>query len=154
MPRYSVTNQLAGTPQAIGASYKTILAIFASGTTRRGRLVELIVGTDGSAANNALVVDVSRMTADGTGTAATPVAHDPADPAAINSAKVNYTVEPTVTAASSLLNIAQNQLATTRWVADQEDDIRFPAVANNGLVVRVKSASYTGTVVVTAIFEE
>lgn len=155
MGRYSVTNQLGGTPQAIAATFKTILSMFAtSGSLRRGRLVEVIVAADGSPANNALVVQVARMTADGTGTTITPLPLDPADPAALCTAKANYTAEPTVTANSGVLEFALNQQATVRWVPDPDTRLMFPATANNGLVIRVKSASYTGTVTVTAIFEE
>jgi hypothetical protein len=154
MAKYAVTNLLGGTQQAIGSSYKTLLSMFCGGTPRRIRLVELIIGCDGTPANNAITVDVSRMTADGTGTSVTPNPLTPSDAAALTASKANYTAEPTVTAASAMLNMAMNQQATLRWLADPDEDVIGPATATNGFVIRAKSASYTGTMVVTAIFEE
>lgn len=154
MAKYAITNLLGGTQQAISSTYKTLLSVFAGGTPRRMRLVELIIACDGTPANNAITVDVSRMTADGTGTSVTPNPLTASDAASLATAKANYTAEPTVTANSSLLNMAMNQQATLRWIADPDEDIISPATANNGFVIRAKSASYTGTMVVTAIYDE
>lgn len=155
MPKYSVSNLLAGTQQAISSSYKTLVEIHpATGALRRGKIKEIIIGFDGTPANNAITVDVSRTTGAGTATAATPQALDPADPAALLVAGVNHTVEPTVTAGSSLLNIAVNQQATVRWLADQGEELVMPATNLAGICIRVKSASYTGTAVCTVVFEE
>lgn len=155
MPRYSVSNILAGTQQALAPTAKTILSLHTvTGSLRRLRIKEIVVGLDGSPANNAVIVDVVRTTAAGTATAATPNPLDPADPPALGVANVNHTVEPTVIAGSSILTVAMNQQATLRWVAPDSGDFVSPAVNLNGLAVRLRSPSYTGTAVVTVVFEE
>lgn len=146
MALYAVNNQLGGTEQALTTTYKTLAAVFAGATARRGKVNMLMVGTDGTAANNSMVWDVSRMTVDGTGTAATPVVLDPADAAALASGKVNYTVEPTITANSSLWNDGINQQLSYVWQAvPDRGELIFPATSANGLVLRAKSTAYTGT---------
>lgn len=154
MARYQLNDALAGTQQAMSSSYKTLQSAFCSGTPRRGKLYDLAIGTNGTPADNFLEFDISRMTVDGTGTATTPTALDPADAAALASAKANYTVEPTVTAASSLFYVGINQRASYRWVAAPGSELVWPATAANGLVVRAKSAAYTGTATGGIWFEE
>lgn len=155
MGKYSVSNKLAGTQQALNATPKTIVSLHAvTAGLRRIKIKEIIVGCDGTPANNAITIDVVRTTAAGTATAATPNPLNPADPAAQTVANVNHTVEPTVTAASALLSIAMNQQATVRWVADVDEDLVGPATNLAGLAIRASSPSYTGTVVVTVVFEE
>src|ERR1051326_7450171 len=95
----------------MSSSYKTAVSVFAGATARRGKIYDVLIGTDGTPADNAVDWDISRMTADGTGSAATPQALDPADPAMAGTSKVNYTAEPTVTAASSLFPVGVNQRA-------------------------------------------
>lgn len=155
MAKYSASNLLGGTQQSLSTSYKTLLAVFAtSGSLRRGKVFDLLLGTDGTPADNALDWDVSRMTANGTGTAVTPNPLDPADVAMLGTVNVNYTAEPTVTGASSLIDIGVNQRASYRWVAAPGSEILYPATANNGIVIRAKSASYTGTATATALVDE
>lgn len=156
MARYGVNNALAGTQQNMSSSFKTLIAMFAtSGSARRGKLYDVAWGTNGTPADNNLEVDVSRMTADGTGTSATSLPLDPADAAALSTCKVNYTAEPTVTAASAIADLPTNQRASYRWVAFPGGEIVWPATANNGLVIRAKSPSgYTSTVGAMAHFEE
>ena len=154
MAKYFVANTLSGSQQNIGSSYKTLLAMFCSATPRRGKLYDLEVGTDGTPADGVLTWDVSRMTVDGTGTGATPLPLDPADAAALTTCKDNYTVEPTITAASSLNVIPENQRATYRWCAFPGSELVWPATAANGLVVRAKSAQYAGTAIASAYFDE
>ena len=98
--------------------------------------------------------DVSRITANGTGTAVTPVALDPADAAAASTANANYTAEPTVTASSSGFYVGINQRASYRWVAAPGSELVAPATANNGFTVRVRSGGYTGTATAEALFQE
>jgi hypothetical protein len=94
------------------------------------------------------------MTADGTGSAITPNALDPADAAAAGTAKANYTVEPTVTANSSVFYVGVNQRASYRWVAAPGSELVYPATANNGLVGRARSGGYTGTATMKCLVEE
>jgi len=114
MAKYAIGNDLAGSQQAIAATYKTLISVFAGSTARRGKIYDVLIGTNGTPADNYLEWDVSRMTADGTGSSVTPNALDPADSAALGTRKANYTVEPTVTAASSLFYVGVNQRASYR----------------------------------------
>ena len=101
MANYAINNALGGTQQAVSATYKSLLAVFAGATVRRTKVYDILIGTNGTPADNYMEFDVSRITANGTGTAVTPVALDPADAAAASTANANYTAEPTVTASSS-----------------------------------------------------
>lgn len=147
MAIYRTGNDLGGTQQNLSSSFKTIVSLFgAASSPRRARVNEISLGADGTPADNALVLDISRMTADGTGTSATPVAADAADAASTMLSKANYTVEPTVTANSSQLTLPFNVRATFQWMAAPGSEIVTPATSANGFVLRAKSASYTSTV--------
>jgi len=154
MANYSISNQNAGTQQAIATAYKTLASMFGAATPNRGKLYDFMIGTDGTPADNAMDFDVSRMTVDGTGTANTPLPLDPADAASTTTAKTNYTAEPTVTANSSMFFLGLNQRASYRWVCAPGSEILWPATTANGLVIRAKSAGYTGTATVTALYQD
>lgn len=156
MAKYAASNLLGGTQQSMAATYKTLLSLnAASGTAlRRLKVYDLLIGTDGTPADNAMNWDVSRMTAAGTATAMTPNPLDPADGAALTVANANYTIEPTVTANSQLFGVGINQRASHRWVAAPGSEIVVPAVNLAGLVIRAKSAGYTQTATTMALFEE
>src|SRR5262249_41644146 len=94
MAKYAIGNDLGGAQQSLPATYKTLVSMFATtGSLRRGKLYDILIGTNGTPADNYVEWDVSRMTADGTGTAITPAALDPADAAALGTSKANYTAE-------------------------------------------------------------
>ena len=151
MAKYAITGQLA----AVSGSYKTVLDVFAtSGALRRGKVFDVLIGTNGTPADNFLQWDISRMTADGTGTAVTPNPLDPADVAALATAKSNYSAEPTITASSSLFNVGVNQRASYRWVAAPGSELLFPATAGNGLALRALSGGYTGSATGDFMYEE
>lgn len=160
MAQYSHNNQLGGTAQALSTSYKTICSVFATTgatTLRRGFLYEVEVGSDSAPNANdcAIVYDWSRMTADGTGTTVTPPPLDISDAAALLTYKANYTVEPTVTAATSLLSLALNQRASQRWIAkDDVSALIIPATNNAGIVGRAKSTVFVGTAVMQQYIRE
>jgi hypothetical protein len=103
-----------------------------SAATVRPRIYDIIVGSDATPADNAAEYNLQRYTAAGTSTSFTPVALDPADPASLSSAGFNHSVEPTYTANAILLEWAQNQRATFRWVAAPGGEIVLPATAANG----------------------
>jgi hypothetical protein len=143
MANYSVAQE--SNQQATAAAYKTQISTFAGATARRIKLYEYIVGLPGSPpADNEIEIDIARMTADGTGTAFTPIALDPADAAALMTSKIGYSAEPTVTASSFLEYFSMNQRATVRWMAAPGSELVSPATTNNGLVLRAKSPAYTG----------
>lgn len=155
MARYAASNELGGTRQATASTYKTALTITAAtATLTRALLFDLTVGTNGTPADNAMEFDVSRVTAVGTGTTVTANPLDTTIRASGSVATANHTVEPTVTAASSLLQFGMNQRASYRWVAAPNSEMIIPAVNVAGLAVRFKSASYTGTVTAAGLFEE
>lgn len=115
-----------------------------SSTTNRPRLYDIICGTKGTPADNALDWQVSRFTAAGTGTAVTEVALDPGAPTQAAAALENHTVEPTYTADNQLLDFGLNQRATFRWVAAPDGELVLPATAANGIGIVAFHASYTG----------
>jgi hypothetical protein len=151
MAKYAIT----GTQSTVSGSYKSVLSIAATtGSLRRGKVFDLLIGTNGTPADNYLQWDISRMTAVGTATSVTPQALDPADTAALGTAANNYTAEPTITANSSLLNVGVNQRASYRWVAAPGSELVFPATANNGLALRTLSGGYTGSATGDYMYEE
>lgn len=108
-----------------------------SAATVRPKLYDMVVGSDATPADNAAEYVLQRYTAAGTVTAVTPQALDPGDPAALASAGEAHTVEPTYTANAIMLQWAQNQRATFRWVAAPGGEIVLPATAANGVGVQV-----------------
>lgn len=158
MARYNINNTLAGTQQNLGTAYKTIIGInAATASLRRGRMWSLSMGIDGApnATDCAVVYDISRMTAAGTGTAATPTSPEGTAVASDAVGTVNYTAEPTVTAASSLYTFSINQRAPWMWQAlDKDETIVWPATNLAGLVCRAKSPTFASTVVMNATFED
>jgi len=148
MALYHSNNDLAGTKQAISSSYKTLLVLkAATATLRRAWVYDVLIGTLGTPADTSYQFDISRQTADGTATAVTPLALDPADAASDTVGAANATAEGTITATSSVFNIGINQRASYRWVAAPGSELVIPATNLNGLALRCLSAS--GTAVAT-----
>lgn len=147
MANYSINNQLAGTPQNLSTSYKSICIVTSSSATsaRRGQIYDIMLGEDGTPADNVVVWDISRQTAAGTATTVTPVALNPADGAMLSAAAANATAEGTITAASSVFNIGVNQRASYRWVPAPGSELIFPATNLAGFALRAKSPGYTST---------
>lgn len=148
MANYSVNNALGGTAQNLSTSYKSIITSTSSSATqaRRGQIYDVMIGADGTPADNALVFDISRQTGAGTATSVTAVSINPADAAYLGLAAANATVEGTITAASSVFNLALNQRASYRWVANPGGELVYPATTANGFALRAKSATYASTV--------
>lgn len=114
---------------------------------RRGKLYDIIFGSEASPADNAFQWVIGRITAAGTSTGVTPVAIDPGDAVTESDAGENHTIEATYTANLTLLSISVNQRATFRWVAAPGGELVYPATASNGLGIKTPTAS---TVAVTA----
>lgn len=121
-----------------------------SGTSLvRPNIYDLILGSSATPADNALLWQLQRFTAQGTGSSYTPVALDPADPSGVTGqavVTVNNTVEPTYTSNAYVLRIAVNQRATHRWIADPDAPIRLPATASNGVGMYCLNSSFNGAV--------
>src|SRR5262245_28658915 len=139
--------------RAVASPTKTLLTLV-GGTTIRPQLFDLVIGSTATPADNALEFILQRFTAGGTGTAVTPEPLDPADPAAIATAAVNHTVEPTYTSGKILMDIAMNQRATQRWVPAPGREIKVPATSANGLGLQPVHSSFTGSVTGTIHFED
>lgn len=159
MALYAFNNQLGGTAQNLSTSYKTIISLRAiTATLRRAAIYEFEVGADGvpNATDCAIVWDLSAQTADGTATAVTPTTIDQADAASGSQTDANYTIEGTVTAASSRWAMAMNQRASFRWVVNPggPGEIVVPATNDVGYALRAKSTTYASTTVAHIFFRE
>lgn len=148
MAKYALSNGSAGTQQAMTTTYKTLWDLTAATgatTLRKAWIYDVTFGTDGTPADNSVSYVINRQTTAGTRTSATPAPLDAGDAAALITAGVNTTIEPTITAATQLLEIATNQRATYRWVAAPGGELVVPATNTTGLGGRAKSPAYTGT---------
>ena len=155
MANYSANNVNAGTQQAVSATYKTLLALTAQTTSlRRIKIYDVLIGTNGTPADNYMEWDISRQTAAGTSTSTTPNALDPADAAAFTVGSANFTAEGTITAASSVFYVGVNQRASYRWVAAPGSELVGPATNLAGFALRTRSGGYTGTATGTLMFQE
>jgi|SRR5208283_1878212 len=156
MARYGINSTTGGgTEQAITTTYKSQVSVTAAtaGPVTRGRLTDVHVGPSGppNATDCSIVYDISRCTTLGTGTAGTPVPIDNSA-ACATVGTTCFTVEPTITANSSLWSLPLNQRSSIRIFFDQP--LTWPAVNLNGLIVRALSATTTGTVGVQVYFDE
>jgi len=161
MAKFSTSNGLAGTPQAMTTSNKSIVSVLgAASAPRRGKIYDLMFGTIGTPADTAFIYNILTMTADdGTKTNVTPNPLDPADAAATTLSRANFTAEGTVGAATtSRFYVGVNQRASYRWVAAPGSEIVWAATANTGYVVvgQGPSGGGSGTAAtgVTLLFEE
>ena len=152
MPRYKITTQTNVSLTA--ATAKTIAAVVTPGT-RRARLVGISLGFDSvTSTDNSVLVEVVRSdgTSTGTRTTRTPVAVDSAEPAALCSGFVNYTVEPTT------LTVLEEQRITPvggALIYPFEFFDQFTAgITDKLLGVRLTSAQAQSNVRCTLTFEE
>lgn len=157
MSNFAVSNGSSGA--ATGAAYKSQIIVYASSGTqalRRGKIYDVLFGTNGTPADNYMQYDISRSTTtptSGTATGINPL--DTADSSAAALAIINLASgEPTVTSSSSLLNVGVNQRASYRWVAAPGSELVYPATAANGLALRSLSGGYTGTVAAAIMLTE
>lgn len=132
-----------------GAATKTIVGVTAS-ATNRPYIMDLLISSNATPADNSSEWWVLRFTAAGTSTVVTPAAFDSGDPAANAACGKNHSVEPTY-GAVPLLDIAHNQRATFRWVAAPGEEIISPATAANGLGVQCQAVGGSGVVEIAAI---
>ena len=152
MANFAVSNSLGGTQQAVSSTYKTLMNTYSSSATatKRGKVYDLLVGTNGTPADNYMEWDISRFSATAilTATAVTPNPLDVADSAALCVATANATTENTYVnngTGASVFYVGVNQRASYRWVAAPGGELVFPATALAGLGLRTRSGGYTGT---------
>lgn len=125
-------------------------------TTTRGRIYDFVAGSDATPADAATKLAFQRTTTSGLGTTAVvPPPLDPADPAALLTYFSAWSsTQPTVTAVTSLLNVAMNQRATFRWVAVPDSELIVPATSNNGIALLSVVASATANYAFTTMWLE
>lgn len=141
---------------AVASGTDLTLLTLISATTIRPELMMIIIGSVATPADQAMRAAIMRFTAVGTeGSGFTPTALDNGDPASLADYGVGtFSVEPTYTANSHLLDVAVNQRATWTWYAQPRGGIKAPASANNGLGLRSLSSTSTQAHVVTFHHEE
>ena len=123
-------------------------------TTKRERVYELLFSQGSTPADVVCEWLVRRFdTADGMGTAVVPEQLDNLAPASGVTVQEDHTVEPTVVAASELLDFDLNQRATFRWVAAPGGELVIPAVATEGIFM-TEIGTYAGITRVTAHWDE
>lgn len=124
-------------------------------TTTRGRIYDVISGSDATPADAATKLGFRRISARGTqSTSVTPTALDPADPAALLIYDTAWNINPTITASSEVLQVAHNQRATFRWVAVPDGEIIIPATSGAGLALMSIVASATANYAWTTHWQE
>lgn len=162
MSNYTLTNGSsagAGTQQNQTTTYVSpLLVTGASSTTPpRGKIYDLLIGTNGTPADNFVEWDISRCTtvstaaAAGTLVAAPPL--DAADAVAQSVATVNSTGAATISV-PNIFYVGVNQRASYRWVAAPGSELVWPATSSNGFALRARSGGYTGTCTATWMFNE
>lgn len=162
MAKYSVTNSTlggTGTQQGLAATYKTLVAVYASttGTTslvRRGKIYDLLIGTNGTPADNFVEWSLGALTSPSTSAIITSNPLDQADAVAASGAVANSTTEGTFASSGERFYVGVNQRASYRWVAAPGSEIVWPATSSAGYALRARSASYTGTATGELLYEE
>lgn len=148
MARYHVDNRMTNAQQNITTTFKTQVQIWAATATLcRGRAVALQMGPDGppNATDCQIVYNVQRATADGTSTAVTPLALNPADVATRQVAHNAYTAEGTYTLA--IFSRSLNQRTSQQWAAQDTDAMLTWAATNLvGLSLLALSPTYASNV--------
>lgn len=130
-------------PNATGTANKTLLTVIAS-TSVRPRIYDIVIGNSATPADQAAKLALTRWTtsAGTAGSSPTPLAVDPADVAAVATAGITHSAEPTY-AATNLLTVSQNLRATFRYVAQPGQEFVNPATATTGLGLQLVSATAT-----------
>lgn len=158
MALYSATNgstASAGTQQATATAYAgAILGLNSSQSTpARGKVYDVLVGTNGTPADNYIEWDISRVTTSSTSTLITPQPLDSADAAARSVVTANSSTHATISI-QNLWYVGVNQRASYRWVAAPGSELVWPATSSNGLQLRQRSGGYTGTATGTWMWSE
>jgi hypothetical protein len=141
---YSVICNDAG-----GAAPQSLANLIGS-TAVRPRVYEFNVGSSATPADQAANIVLARTTAAGTaGSSPTPAPLDNAEVAAVCTAGIAHSAEPTY-GTPFLFQCPLNQRASFRWVAAPDSELIGTASASNGLGLKrhASTASYACTGVV------
>lgn len=131
----------------------TVLSVIAA-TTVRPRVYDIVLSSPSTPNDYSAQFLLQRFSADGTGTSVTPQPLDFNDPASLSTSKHTYTVEPTLTSGEILLDLAHNQRATVRWVAQPGGELIIPCLAGDGLALLCNAVSTQFTEAATIFFSE
>jgi len=158
MANFSATNGSsagAGTQQALTTSYVGALLGLNGPTTtpRRGKIFDVLIGTNGTPADNYVEWDISRVTTSSTATIITPLPLDSADAAATTVVTANSSTMGTISV-QNIFYVGVNQRASYRWVAAPGSELVWPATSSNGFQLRARSGGYTGTATGTWMWQE
>lgn len=137
----------AGVGGAASGTDKTMLTLITAATIRP-EIHYFSLGSSAAVGDTAALMVLQRFTAVGTeGGGFTPIALDPANPAALSDCGVGvFSVEPTYTASAILWKQAFNQRATVQWWAAPGEELIAPATANNGIGIKSVSSTSTQTI--------
>jgi len=183
MANFSINNStnagFGGTSQATTTTFVTIVSVGVSSSSatsgspsggapspynpRRGKVYDLLVGTNGTPADQFMTWDCSRMSVmrstvttgfvGAISSVSSAFALDTAD-GLIQAQAVANTSAEIFTYTNSLWSVGVNQRASYRWVAAPGSEFLYPATSSAGIGARVLSGGYTGTTTVTMLFQE
>lgn len=158
MAKYAITNGSTtggGTQQNTTTTYvgSLIGLTGANAAPRRIKIYDVLIGTNGTPADNFIEWDISRVTTNSTATSVTPPALDPADATSLTTTTINSSTFGTISV-PNLFYVGVNQRASYRWVAAPGGELVSPATSSAGFQLRVRSGGYTGTATGTIHFEE
>ena len=146
--KYSVVGVDAG-----GAAPQTLINVIGS-TSVRPRVYEFIVGSVTTPGDQAATIVLGRTTSAGTaGSSPTPQPLDNAEVAAVCTAAITHSAEPTYSS-TFLYQVPVNQRASWRWVAAPDSEIIGTASSSNGLGLKRHAATGTYTLTGTVFFSE
>lgn len=181
MANFTVSNSTAmgagNVQQSVATTYKSLIVagnssattsnVFNTGGYRRGKLYDILIGTNGTPADNFMEFDVALITL---GTTASGIvstlisslsstfANDPADVSIVAALQINSTAEVGINALTERWYVGINQRASYRWVAAPGSELLYPAnssaTGSNGLALRVRSGAYTNTATGTVMIQE
>lgn len=125
------------------------------GTTRRVFVRELTVSFGGTPADYNVEYQLRRTTTAGSGgSSVTPQAYEPAEPAAVSTARAGDTTAPTFTSGADLLYLACNTRVTYRYPTAPDYPWVIAATSNAGLGLRVDAVSTSAKALATIVFDE
>lgn len=179
MANFSLVNSTgmgAGSSQAaMTTTYKTLVlvgnstgttTVVGGGALRRGMIYDILIGTNGTPADNYMEFDVTRVTmgassvlGGGVSSVSSNLSIDLADNYGfVAMAGINSSVETAFTATTEQWYVGINQRASYRWVAAPGSELVYPAASsatgNNGYALRARSGGYTGTATGNILFQE
>lgn len=180
MSNYGVANSTTGgagaAQNACTSTYQSLIAVAASSGNmagppastglRRGKIYDILIGTNGTPADNYIEFEMVRITA-GTSVVWVGSISSVSSGYALDQADLGFNAFVTINASAETnlavtagqpFYIGINQRASYRWVAAPGSEIVYPAVSSatgsNGLALKARSGGYTSTVTGNILFQE